>query len=359
MRRRIVARAAVTSAVVATLILGSAANALACGGLIAPNGTISLTRTTTLAAYHRGVEHYLTSFSYAGKVDGSLGSITPLPGVPTRIIKGGDWTLQRLAIEVAPPQFERAVAFATAGAVEDATVLMRAKVDSLDITVLEGGAVAVGNWAREHGFFLPPDAPEVLAFYADRSPIFMATRFNAKRAAAQGLAQGEGTPVHVVIPTPNPWVPLRILSLGRSPQDLIQADVFLLTDRAPAMLPQALAPNGNPDQQGIVQERSEQASASLMNDLRSDDRSKWIPDGPMWFTYLKIDAPASTITHDLAIDASGFGHPDPIAAGYAPASVPLPVPDPNAARSLLWLGAGLALVAFFARWRIRQTVAAR
>ncbi len=46
---------------------------LACGGLVAPNGTISLLRTTTLAAYHDGVEHYITSFSYAGKMDGSLG----------------------------------------------------------------------------------------------------------------------------------------------------------------------------------------------------------------------------------------------------------------------------------------------
>ena len=352
MHARTVARAAVVSVVAVTALMGNAVSALACGGLIAPNGTISLTRTTTLAAYHRGIEHYLTSFSYAGKVDGSLGSITPLPGVPTKIIKGGDWTLQRLEIEVQPPVAERAVVFAAAATAEDATVLMTAKVDSLDITVLEGGAVAVGNWARQHGFFLPPDAPEVLAFYADRSPIFMATRFNAKRAAVQGLAQGEGTPVHVVIPTPNPWVPLRILSLGRSPQDLIQADVFLLTDRAPAMLPQALAPDGTPDQQGIVQERSEQASATLMSDLRSDSRSKWIPDGPMWFTYLKIDAPASTMTHDLAIDASGFGHPDPIAAGYPPA--PVPVPDPNAARSLVWLGAGLALVALFARRRIQQ-----
>ena len=357
MHARTVARAAVVSVVAATVLMGGAASALACGGLIAPNGTISLTRTSTLAAYHRGVEHYLTSFSYAGKVEGSLGSITPLPGVPTKIIKGGDWTLQRLAIEVQPvvpgPVFAAAGAFA-----EDAArVLMRAKVDSLDITVLQGGAVAVGNWAREHGFFLPPDAPEVLAFYADRSPIFMATRFNTQRAAEQGLAEGEGTPVHVVIPTPNPWVPLRILSLGRSPQDLIQADVFLLTDRKPSMLPQALAPTGNPDQQGIVQERSEPASASLMNDLRSDSRSKWIPNGPMWFTYLKIDAPASTMTHDLAIDASGFGHPDPIAAGYPPASGR--VPDPNAARSLLWLGAGLALIALFARRRIQQAGTAR
>ena len=109
MHARTVARAAVVSVVAAIVLMGSAAGAFACGGLIAPNGTISLTRTTTLAAYHRGVEHYLTSFSYAGKVDGSLGSITPLPGVPTKIIKGGDWTLQRLEIEVQPPVPGRSV----------------------------------------------------------------------------------------------------------------------------------------------------------------------------------------------------------------------------------------------------------
>ena len=106
MRRRHIVRAAAVAATAATLVLGSAVSALACGGLIAPNGTISLTRTTTLAAYHDGIEHYLTSFQFSGKVDGSLGSITPLPGVPTKVIKGGDWTLQRLELEVNPPQVQ-------------------------------------------------------------------------------------------------------------------------------------------------------------------------------------------------------------------------------------------------------------
>ena len=105
MRRRHIVRAAAVAATAATLVLGSAVSALACGGLIAPNGTISLTRTSTLAAYHDGIEHYLTSFQFSGKVDGSLGSITPLPGVPTKVIKGGDWTLQRLELEVNPPDF--------------------------------------------------------------------------------------------------------------------------------------------------------------------------------------------------------------------------------------------------------------
>ena len=55
----------------------------------------------------------------------------------------------------------------------------------------------------DHGYFLPPDAPEVLDFYAERSPIFLAARFNAERAANQGVQTGQGTPVHIVIPTPN------------------------------------------------------------------------------------------------------------------------------------------------------------
>src|SRR5881392_3691137 len=101
---------------IAIVLLGPAGAALACGGLIAPNGTISLTRTTTLAAYHGGIEHYITSFQYAGATGGDVGSIVPLPGVPTDVIKGGDWTLQRLELEVHPPQ--PTPAFAAAPAAE-------------------------------------------------------------------------------------------------------------------------------------------------------------------------------------------------------------------------------------------------
>ena len=43
--------------------------------------------------------------------------------------------------------------------------------------------------------------------------------------------------MHITIPTPNPWVPLRILALGKQPADRIDADVYLLTDRTPTLLP--------------------------------------------------------------------------------------------------------------------------
>src|SRR3954464_16001758 len=151
--RRHIARAAAVPTIAATLVFGSAISALACGGLVAPHGTISLTRTTTPAAHHNRIEHYLTSFQFSGKVR-SLGSITPLPGVPTKVIKGGDWTLQRLEAEVNPPTFDRLALGPGAGlGVGAAQVLLRTQVDARNITVLRGGAPAVGNWAREHGFF--------------------------------------------------------------------------------------------------------------------------------------------------------------------------------------------------------------
>ena len=89
---------------------------------------------------------------------------------------------------------------------------MKVRIDALDITVLRGGPAAVGQWATDHGFRLPPDAPEVLDFYAARSPIFLAAVFDADAAAQRGQAVGDGTPVHITIPTDNPWVPLRILA---------------------------------------------------------------------------------------------------------------------------------------------------
>ena len=58
-----------------------------------------------------------------------------------------------------------------------------------------------------------------------------------------------------------------------------------------------------------------------------------MPADGMWLTFLRVNDPASDLTHDLAIDASGFGHPDPVAAGYMTA----PAPPYRAFLPLLWV----------------------
>ena len=296
----------VVTAAVVTVVVG-AVPAWACGGLIGRNGTVNLVKTTTLAAYHEGVEHYVTSFSFAG-AGGAFGSIVPLPGVPSNVERGGDWTLQRLVREVTPA---RALAANSAvrevAASAPAEVLLETRVDALDLTVLKGGGAAVGEWATANGFNLTPDAPEVLDFYAERSPIFLAARFDADAARDRNLALGDGIPIHLTIPTTNPWVPLRILGLGRTPAEEIDADVFLLTDRRPALL-------AGEDGAGLTVERQERASRSLLADLRSDAGMEWVPES-MWLSYLKVAASPGELTYDLAVDASGEGQPSRRAAG--------------------------------------------
>jgi hypothetical protein len=302
---------------VTVAVLAPVGAAGACGGLVGENGTIELVRTSTLAAYHGGVERYVTAFEFSGEGE-SVGSIVPLPDVPTKVERGGDWTLQRLAQEVAPPlEFDAAATTAAAadrgGGVE---VILEAEIDALDITVLKGGGDEVGEWALENGFLLSPDAPEVLDFYAKRSPVFMAATFDAGRAAELGQGAGDSTPIMATIPTDDPWVPLRILALGLDGSRQVEADVFLLTDDEPELLA-----GGS----GTSVQRSEPASDLLLDDLRSDKRMGWVPE-QMWFSYLAVDTKARNLDYDLAVSADPQREPTITDAGVAPASiVPLTV----------------------------------
>jgi hypothetical protein len=334
MRRRL--RTIMGGVAAALLLLPGIAQA--CGGLVGENGSIQLVRTTTLAAYTDGVERYVTAFAFTGEGE-SVGSITPLPGVPTSVERAGDWTLQRLALEVAP-QVDGFVAraFGTADATTvDVEILLETSIDALDITVLSGGGDEVGRWALDNGYFLPPDAPEILDFYAQRSPIFMAAKFDAQRAADLGQLEGDSTPIMATIPTDDPWVPLRILGLGLDGDRRIEADVFLLTDERPELLA------GGP---GITVARSESASTSLLDDLRSDVGMDWLPNA-MWLSYLQVDAPAGDLVYDLAVSATPGGDPSLLAAGIGAATaVPVRAPGEGPGAWPWVLGAAAGLTAF-------------
>jgi hypothetical protein len=300
----------------------TAAPTLACGGLIGPNGAVNLLRTTTLAGYHDGQEHYVTAFEFAGG-GGAFGSLTPLPGIPSSVEKGGDWTLQRLIRETEPQPAFAEDALRSSAAAGSAEELMKVRIDALDVTVLRGGSAEVGTWATKHGFRLPPDAPEVLDFYAARSPIFLAAVFDADAAAAKGQAVGDGTPVHITIPTSNPWVPLRILALGKTAAERVEADVYLLTDKTPTLLP---APTGD---NGLGLGHSAPATQSLLDDLRSDKGMGWVPTSA-WLSKVRIDASAPQLAFDLAIDATGAGAPSRIMAGLDMPGATVVAPDRTA-----------------------------
>jgi hypothetical protein len=343
------------SAIVSAGVFGAlllAAPAWACGGLIAPNGAIGLVKTSTLAGYHNGIEHYVTQFEFAG-AKGEFGSIVPLPDEPTKVRKAGAWTLERLALEVQPPIAFAESAVLSAAATRDGVEILQTKeVGALDITILKGGGDAVGRWAGENGFDLSPDTPEVLDFYAERSPVFMAAKFDATEAARRGLEAGQGISIHLSIPTDDPWVPLRILALGQSGTAAVKADVFLLTPREPELLPGPAGSGAALERDGLNLVRSEPASEFLLTDLAGDRGMHWLPTDGMWLTYLKLNEEARDLTYDLAMDVTGAGNPSPVDAG-----LPFTLPTSFPAWPALVLAGGLGIIAAAAaRRRARATV---
>ena len=226
----------------------------------------------------------------------------------------------------------------------DVEIILETQIDALDITVLAGGGDEVGRWAVDNGFLLSPDTPEVLDFYAARSPVFMAAKFDAQRARDLGQGVGDSTPIMATIPTDDPWVPVRILGLGLAEQRRVEADVFLLTDVEPELLA------GGP---GLSVERSEPAGDRLLDDLRSDVGMEWVPS-EMWLSYLQLDADAGELDYDLAV-AVGADEPSVIDAGVGPASaVPVRPPEPGTPWWPIAAGLGasaLAVAALTARTR--------
>jgi hypothetical protein len=325
------------SAFALAFLIALPAAAFACGGLVAPGHAEVLQRATTLAAWHDGVEHYVTGFQFAGTAQ-RFGYIIPLPGVPTSIVKGGGWTLERLEREVSPVfAFDHLAAAAPSP--ERVSVLRSVKIGALDITVVRGGGPDVAAWAKANGFPLTPDAPQLLGRYANAGAVFALARFDRVTAERQGLIQGQGEVIQFSIPMKAPWIPLRILTLGKVPAEAVNADLFVLTDQRPTFAPRLR------DFIGMHVRANEPASHSLLADLRSDRGMRWLPASGMWLTALTLDTRAATVTSDLSIDGGG-----PVPAGGAEPPAPAAAPG-----SWLWLIAVgvLAMVAFVAAGEIR------
>jgi hypothetical protein len=315
------------------MVVGGTA-ALACGGLVAPGHAEVLRKATTLSAWHAGFEHYVTGFEFAGGAD-HFGYIVPLPGVPSKIEKGGGWTLERLEREINP--VDQRLLFGVADiAAAPVVVLQQVKIDALNITVVRGGGADVAAWAARNGFDLTPDTPSILGRYSSQGSIFALARFDRADAARRGLIEGQGQTIHFTIPMKAPWIPLQILALGKGAPEFVDADLFILTDDIPTLSP---TPGAMP---GMRLRASEPASPSLLADLRSDEGMSWLPSSGMWFTALTMHTPAAANHPDLSLDGGG---PTAALASSDPASTP------RWAWGLVGLIAALCVATVWALWR--------
>jgi Uncharacterized protein conserved in bacteria (DUF2330) len=297
-------KAAASAVIALGLLLIQALPALACGGLIAPDGDVRLERAATLIAWHDGIEHYMTSFAYQGDVS-SLGWIVPLPSAPiSPIVEGGAWTLQRLNREVHPIPPDVAAGATSAAPVD---VLQSVQIEALNVTVIRGSGQAVLQWARQNGFVVNDETTAHLLDYAQGSPIFMAAKYDTSIAKARGQIAGDGVPILITMKTAHPWVPLEVLALGNSD---VHADLYFLTDQplntsdTNALIGQSAVGSQVPGAPGMQVAFQEKMNASLYHDLSTDRNMSWVrPDG--WLTYLSLDTSDNTVTYDMGISSRG------------------------------------------------------
>lgn len=353
MVNKLVPAAAATLAVFLTQALPAAA----CGGLIAPNGAIRLERATTLVAWHDGVERYMTSFSYNGSAS-SFGWIVPLPAVPVKVEEGGGWTLQRLFRETHPQPQILGLEFAAQPTTTDsAVVIEQVQVRALDITVLRGTGQGVLDWAASNGFAVDAETRAHILQYAKGSPVFMAAKYNAERAATQRLIFGDGAPVLITMKIAHPWIPFEVLAAGQQ----VQADLYLLSDKPVntsewrALIGASGVGTTVPGAEGFTLQFQEKMTDSLYHDLSTDKNMGWVRSDS-WLTYLSLNAPDSKVTYDMSVTPMGvvkvapFGtKPMAIVDGNATQPLDAPTAPMGTAMTLLVLG----LVIGAAVWILR------
>jgi len=361
-------KALVPAIVALVFLLAQAAPAAACGGLVAPNGAVRLQQATTLVAWHDGIEHYLTTFTYQGDVS-SVGYIVPLASEPIKPVEeGGAWTLQRLEREThpLPPNVQFGVEDAKA-ATPGAQVLQQVQIEALGITVLKGSGDAVLEWGAQNGFLIEGDNRAHLLIYAKTTPYFMAAKYDTTAARARHQTSGDGTPVLITMRTAHPWVPLEVLALDGQQ---VQADLFFLTDTPvytsdlSAVVGQSSVGSEIPGAPGFRLSFQEGMNDALYHDLSTDRNMGWVPR-ESWLTYLQLNAPEEKVGYDLGVSSAGvirlapFGTApmdvvDHAEAHATPSWVPLlPLGTLEVVTGLVLLLAFLVVIVLFVRAALR------
>ena len=346
---------------VAAAVVLQAGSALACGGLVAPDGDVRLAKATTFVAWSAGVEHYVTSFAFTGAVT-DVGWIVPLPAIPTSIKEAGAWTLQRLEREFAPPELLQLDVAGAPASFAPAMVIEHVQVEALDVTVLKGSGQAVIDWCTHNGFLVSPEIKNHLLRYASSTPIFMAAKYNTSLALQRHQQAGDGVPLLITMRTPHLWVPLEILATDGVP---VNADLFLLTDDPlrtanGVAVTSSLASGTTLDSApGFTVAGAEAMSTTLHHDLSIDRNMSWVP-ARGYVTYLRLNAPGARVNYDLGVGAdnvirlTAFG--SSVANPGATAAVPVS-PDPSDLVFPMLLIAGTMIVVIpMSVWQLRPRV---
>lgn len=145
------------------------------------------------------------------------------------------------------------------------------------------------------GFSRLPDAPEVLDFYAQQSPVFLAAIFDRDAALRRRQKVGDGTPVHLTISLGMPGCRCTSWVLKNSRTIRWRLTYFCSTTSNRTSRPGA--------RNGLDLKLSAVASSRLLEDLRGDAGIGWVPHSA-WLPELSVCSKVSDLQYDLTVDGT-------------------------------------------------------
>ncbi|MDQ4006345.1 MAG: DUF2330 domain-containing protein [Actinomycetota bacterium] len=223
------------SAAVLVVVL-SASRALACGGMVSPNGSAELLGFEALLRWDDGHTQELT-VSVAYTTGRPFGWLMPFPE-PPEVTEGDPAMFQTAAELTEPPEkadivpelipSEEGEGVVTGGAPGSVEIFGRSTIGGLRFVTLGGeGAKDVARWMTHHGFRFHDRQEPVLQRYLDRDWVVVAAR-----VAPGDAFTGTILPVTFRFETSDPVYPLAMAGTGHEEQDL-DLKLFLLTPARP------------------------------------------------------------------------------------------------------------------------------
>jgi hypothetical protein len=223
---------AVLAASVVVVLSGSPA--LACGGMVSPDGSAEVQGFEALLEHRDAEETLLVSVDYQAHAEATeFGWIMPLPAAP-EIEQAVDEPIQAAVRITTPPREEDIVPDliptdegegVTAGGAPGVDVIGRQVVGGLRFVTLGGtDAVEVRDWMRDHGFTFHDRQEPAIQSYLDRGWVVVAARLPDGSAP-----EAELVPVRFRFPTEDPVYPLALA--GTEHKGFLIMRLFVLTSK--------------------------------------------------------------------------------------------------------------------------------
>ena len=222
-------RAVLLAALASLGALGlTASPAVACGGLVSPNGSAEMGGFSALISFDGAKEDLIAGVLYQNAHSDGFGWLMPLPSAPQ--ITPGDPSGLTAAQAITEPPHPSALHVGGAGAPgssQGVTELGRTTVQGLEfVTLAAGDTAALATWMTTHGFVFHDRQQTSVQGYLDRHWVVVVAR------AAPGTAPANGVIwVRMQFTSANLTYPMAIA--GANHPGTLSTTVFVVTPYRP------------------------------------------------------------------------------------------------------------------------------